>query len=119
MLRKIGGARAGDKANCADARCAERRVREIADAHADIDALFHQIDDAVDQKHARRNARERVQERRNNREHMQPAEHDGCGERKFAPRLGMFPGQATSGVIELIEHLSARRGVSAAGLGQR
>jgi hypothetical protein len=48
MLRKIGGARAGDKANCADARCAERRVREIADAHADIDALFHQIDDAVD-----------------------------------------------------------------------
>ena len=43
---------------------AHREVRERADAHADIEPLLDQIDDAIDEKHARGNTRERVQETR-------------------------------------------------------
>ena len=114
----IGRARAGDQADRADARCAERRVRERADTHADIEALFNQIDDAIDQKHARGNARESVQERSDDRQHMQPAEHHRRGEGKLAARLGLLARHAAPGVVELIEHLAARGGVGAAGLRQ-
>ena len=119
MLYKIGRARAGDQADRADARCAERRVRERADTHADIEALFNQIDDAIDQKHARGNARESVQERSDDRQHMQPAEHDGRGEGKLAARLGLLARHAAPGVVELIEHLAAGGGVGPPGLRQR
>lgn len=111
MLGKIGRARAGDQADRADARRAERRIRERADTHADVETLFDQIDDAIDQKHARDNARESVQELSDDRQHMQPSEHDGRGERKLPARLGLLACRAAPRIVELIEHLTAGGGV--------
>ena len=93
-------------------------VGEAADAYANIEALFHQIDDSIDQQHACRDSRKSVQERGHHRQHVQPAKHDRCGEGKLAAGLGAFASHATPGIIELIKHLAASRGVGTAGLGK-
>jgi hypothetical protein len=114
-LRQIDRAGAGHRADRPEPRRDERGIGQAADPHGDVEPLLDQIDDAVDQQHARREPGIRRKKLDHHRQHMQPAEHHGSGHGKLALRLGMLAGEAQIRGIELILAIAEGGSLSAAG----
>ncbi len=63
MLLQIARRRHHDTADLADPHRHHRRIREVADAKRDVDALLDQVDRAVEQQELCRHRRVGVEER--------------------------------------------------------
>jgi AhpD family alkylhydroperoxidase len=63
-FRKVRGAAAYDPADCADARCDQAAVRQLADTNRHVDAVLEEIHHAIRKHHADVDVSERSQELR-------------------------------------------------------
>jgi hypothetical protein len=96
-----------------------RGVGQLADAHCDVLALLDQVDVPVEQQQPHVDLRERAHKRDHDGQHVQPAEHDGRGEREVAAQRAVLAQEPLLGLVEVRDHPTAGLEVAPAGLAQR
>ena len=94
MLPEIFRRRAYHASNVADADRSRGRIRQLADAHADVQSLLEQVDDAVEQHGRNGHFRKAAEVLDDARRHVHAAEEHRRGDRKLPARPGVSQGTA-------------------------
>ena len=89
------------------------------DAHRDVEPLFDQIDDPIDEEQPVGDAREGIEKRDHDGDDMENSEHRRCGDRDLSPRLAVLPGKGELHRFKLGEDATAGFEIVTAWLGER
>ena len=116
--REIGRAGADDPADRPDAHRDQAAVRQLADPHGEVDMVFGETDDAVVEHQPDVDLGIGLEELDDDRQHMQPAEHQRRGDDEVALRRGIFARRGALGLRDIVEDAPRRGDVVAAGIGE-
>jgi len=119
MPPEIAGRGADDAAELADAAGDEARIDQPADAHGGVDALLHEIDEAVGELQVDGDLRVAGEETGQRRRQVALAEQNGPADDELARRRGLEAGQGGLRLLDVAEDALAAGIVGVAALGQR
>ena len=97
----------------------QRRIREVADPHRQIDALFHQIYHAIRQPQIGGDLGIAFEISRHDRTDMKPSEPDRGRNRQPAARAGTFALGRAFGLLDITEDPPRALQIARPGIGQR
>ena len=112
---EIGGACARHPADGAQPGRDQAAVGQVADAQGDVDLVVEEVGHAVGQHQLDGHFGERREEGGDDRQDVQPAEHDRGGDDKVALGLGVLAGRGALGLVQLLQDRLGRRDVGPAG----
>src|SRR5882672_4053857 len=115
---KEGGTGAGDGSDHPDLRRDQCRILKDAEPECNMDLLLDEVDAAVCEEDPHVDLRVRFEELDDDGQGELLAEGDWERDRKFSPRLAVFPGCCLLGLLQLFDDAPGRCHIVAAGVGE-